>query len=120
MPANAGCSISLDYGVVVRRLIRLVLNAPKEEPAVNDVGCIRTTVRQICMRDIAFSSLRISLVIGTVLNLINQGGYWLHGESLHMGQLILNYIVPFCVAAYSAIRTRLKDIGTAENINEIC
>jgi hypothetical protein len=47
---------------------------------VIDLGCIRTTVRQICMRDIAFSSLRISLVVGTVLNLINQGGYWHRGQ----------------------------------------
>jgi hypothetical protein len=77
-------------------------------------------VRLVCMRDIAFSSLRISLLVGTVLNLINQGRYWLHGESLHVGLLILNYIVPFCVAAYSAICTRLKDIGAAEKIDEIC
>ncbi len=74
-------------------------------------------VRQICMRDIAFSSLCISLVVGTALNLINQGGDWFHGEGLHAGHFILNYIVPFCVAAYSAIRTRLKDIGSAENTN---
>ena len=87
---------------------------------MTDMGNIQTTVRQICLRDIAFSSLRISLVVGTVLNLINQGGYWLHGEGLHIGHLILNYTVPFCVAAYSAIRTRLKDIGPAENLNEIC
>jgi hypothetical protein len=87
---------------------------------VTDKGNIRTTVQQICMRDIAFSSLRISLVVGTVLNLINQGGYWLHGEGLHTGHFILNYAVPFCVASYSAIRTRLKDIGPAEDLNEIC
>ena len=85
-----------------------------------DVVCIRASVRQICMRDIAFSSLRISLVVGTVLNLINQGGYWLHGEGMHVGHFILNYTVPFCVAAYSAMRTRLKDLGSAENRNEIC
>ena len=85
-----------------------------------NVGSIRTMARLICMRDIAFSSLRISLVVGTVLNLINQGGDWFHGEGLHAGHFILNYIVPFCVAAYSAIRTRLKDIGSAENTNELC
>ena len=88
--------------------------------AVIDVGNVRTTLRQICMGDIAFSSLRIALVIGTVLNLINQGGYWFHGEDLHVGHLILNYVVPFCVAAYSAIRTRLKDIDAVENNDEIC
>jgi hypothetical protein len=86
----------------------------------NGIGNIRTTAQQFCLRDIAFSSLRISLVVGTVLNLINQGGYWLQGEGLHVGHFILNYSVPFCVAAYSAIRTRSKDIGAKGNPDEIC
>jgi len=84
------------------------------------MGLIRTNVQQICVRDIAFSSLRIAVVVGTVLNLINQGGYWLHGEGLHVGHFILNYTVPFFVAAYSAVRTRLKDIGSEENVDEVC
>lgn len=85
-----------------------------------DVRSLRTTVQLICMRDIAFSCLRIALVVGTVLNLVNQGGYWLHGEGLHVGHLILNHTVPFCVATYSAVRTRLKDIESVEKANEIC
>jgi hypothetical protein len=64
--------------------------------------------------------LRISLLVGSVLNLINQGSYWLHGEGLLVGHFILNYTVPFCVAGYSAIRTRLKDIASPEDINENC
>ena len=41
------------------------------------------------MRDITRSSLRIALLVGTVLNLINQSGTWLHGDDLQVGHLIL-------------------------------
>ena len=50
-----------------------------------NAGYMRATLRQICIGDILLSSLRISLLVGTLLNLINQGSYWLHGEGLHMG-----------------------------------
>jgi hypothetical protein len=28
----------------------------------------------------------------------NQTDFWLHGGSLHIGHLVLNYLVPYCVA----------------------
>ena len=80
-----------------------------------NAGYVRTMLRQVCTGDIRLSSLRISLLVGSLLNLVNQGGYWLHGDGLHMGHLVLNYIVPFCVAGYSAVRTRMKDIGVVGN-----
>lgn len=61
------------------------------------------------MRDIVSSSVRIALVVGSVLNLINQGGYWLDGHGLLLGHFLLNYVVPYCVANYSAVRTHLQD-----------
>jgi len=67
------------------------------------------------MRDIAGRALRIALVVGTVLNLINQSGYWLHDDSLHIGHLLLNYVVPYCVASYSAVRTRMQDIRMVDD-----
>lgn len=85
-----------------------------------NAGYMRATLRQIWIGDILLSSLRISLLVGTLLNLINQGSYWLHGEGLHMGHLILNYIVPFSVAGYSAIRTRLRDVNLASIPDELC
>ena len=44
------------------------------------------------------SALRLALADGTLLNLVNQAGLWLHGDSLHLGRLVLNYLVPYCVA----------------------
>lgn len=61
-------------------------------------------LRAALSKKISRSVLRISLAVGTVLNLANQGGAifgsgefsWLHG--------FLNYLVPYCVASYSAAR----------------
>ncbi len=50
-------------------------------------------------------SLKIALVVGTALNLINQGDAVLPaGPPLNWGKLALTYCVPFVVATYSAYR----------------
>ena len=58
----------------------------------------------IWSRPMFFNALRIALVVGTVLNLINQG-YALFGpEAISWPHVVLNYLVPFSVAYYSASR----------------
>lgn len=55
-------------------------------------------------RRIAVPALKVSAVVGTVLNLINNGPQiWQH-HSVNVWQALLNYAVPFCVSAYSAAR----------------
>ena len=81
---------------------------------MSDARRLRTIVRLLRTGDIVWSSLRIALVVGTVLNLINQGARWWRGEELALGYCLLNYMVPYCVAAYSAMRTRLQDRGALE------
>ncbi|MDT8388444.1 MAG: nitrate/nitrite transporter NrtS [Thiogranum sp.] len=75
----------------------------------------RLLVRLACMRDIVYSSSRIALIVGTVLNLINQGEYLFDGKGLMWGHLLLNYAVPYCVATYSAVLTRLRDCSPQSN-----
>lgn len=60
-------------------------------------------------------AFRVSLVVGTVLNLINQGPRVIDGELPSWLHLVLNYAVPFCVATYSAARSlqRAGESGTA-------
>lgn len=61
---------------------------------------------------IAQSALRVALVVGTVLNAINQGENILAVSNIDWFHLLLNYLVPYCVASYSAARnqmTRSKD-----------
>lgn len=53
---------------------------------------------------IAGNSIRVSLVVGTLLNLINQGEYLIAGEGVMVGHMVLNYLVPYGVASYSGAR----------------
>ena len=47
---------------------------------------------------IAGNAAKVSLVVGTMLNLVNQGEYLLAGQGMMIGNALLNYLVPFCVA----------------------
>ena len=44
----------------------------------------------------------VMLVVGSVLNLINQGDALFQGAPLNLLKLLLTYAVPFCVATYGA------------------
>ena len=57
-------------------------------------------------------SLAVMLVVGTVLNAINQGDALLAGGSIDWAQVILTVCVPFLVStygAYSASRLSLSE-----------
>ncbi|WP_019530037.1 nitrate/nitrite transporter NrtS [Dasania marina] len=68
----------------------------------------------LVQRRIVINALRVSLVVGTLLNAINQGGQFLSGLEIAWGQVLLNFMVPYCVASYSAAKNE-----TERNINEI-
>ena len=52
-------------------------------------------------------SLVVALIVGTVLNLINQGDAMLSGMPIDLAKLLLTYLVPFCVSTYGAVSYRL-------------
>lgn len=56
---------------------------------------------------VVLNAIRIALVIGTVLNAINQGAAILAWHGIAWGHVALNYIVPYCVATYSATKNEL-------------
>ncbi|MBI2841392.1 MAG: nitrate/nitrite transporter NrtS [Acidobacteria bacterium] len=48
-------------------------------------------------------ALKVALVVGTILNVINLRGQLTNGLShLDCGKVCLNYAVPYCVATYSS------------------
>ena len=51
------------------------------------------------------------MVVGTVLNIINQGGRVADGLPVAWGQLALNYFEPYCVSSYSAASNQLRRIA---------
>lgn len=64
-----------------------------------------------CKRPIVIAAIKVALVVGTILNLINQGGRLMEGLSLSWFHVGLNYLVPYCVSSYSAARNELRRQG---------
>jgi hypothetical protein len=52
-------------------------------------------------------SLSVALVVGTILNAINQGDALLAGQRLDYAKLVLTYAVPYFVSTYGAVSFRL-------------
>lgn len=65
---------------------------------------MRAFLKAIRSTAIVRSALRVSIVVGTILNMINQGGALLSGHDISWFHVMLNYLVPYCVASYSAAK----------------
>ena len=52
-------------------------------------------------------SLVIAVVVGTILNLINQGETLLGSGTVNWLKLALTYAVPYCVSTYGAVSYRI-------------
>lgn len=55
-------------------------------------------------RPVLINAIKVSLVVGTCLNAINQGPQLWQGEGVEWKKVALNYLVPYLVASYSAAR----------------
>lgn len=53
-------------------------------------------------------SLAVALIVGTILNLINQGDVLLGTAKLNLLKLVLTYAVPYCVSTYGAVSYRMS------------
>jgi hypothetical protein len=53
-------------------------------------------------------SLVVALIVGSILNLINQGDALVAGARLNVLKLILTFAVPYAVATYGAVSYRLR------------
>jgi len=86
------------------------MHAPEnpEGPLVRARRLLRVAVG----RDIALSSMRTALVVGTVLNFINQGHLLMAGAAISGVHALLNFAVPYLVASYSAAR---QTIGRSDD-----
>jgi hypothetical protein len=58
-------------------------------------------------------SLYVAFIVGTVLNLINQGDALWSPGSINWVKIILTYIVPYCVCTYGAVSFRMRRPATA-------
>jgi hypothetical protein len=62
----------------------------------------RNALRRTFARPVVRRSLAVALVIGTILNGINQGAEIFSGQWPVWWKLLLTYFVPFAVASYGS------------------
>ncbi len=53
-------------------------------------------------------SIVVALIVGTILNLINQGDVLFGEGHVNFAKILLTFAVPYCVATYGAVSYRLK------------
>jgi hypothetical protein len=61
-------------------------------------------------------SLLVALIVGSVLNLINQGDALFGGGRLNLFKLILTFAVPYAVATYGAVAARISANQTSPRL----
>jgi hypothetical protein len=72
------------------------------------MGKVASIAQEIWTTGIARRALVVSLVVGTTLNLINQGEAILGGGTVHWGKAALTYVVPLVVSTHGALTARRR------------
>lgn len=76
---------------------------------------MRATLLNVCRccfsNGIPRRSLYVALVVGTILNLINQGDAIFGNSSINWAKFVLTFAVPYCVATYGAVAVQLSTAG---------
>lgn len=80
-----------------------------------------STVCRLCIGDgVPRRSLAVALIVGTILNLINQGDVLFGGASFNLTKILLTYAVPYCVATYGAVSYQLARRRRAKSSQPPC
>jgi hypothetical protein len=74
----------------------------------------------LCLSDgIPKRSLGVALIVGTILNLINQGDALFGGSDLNLAKILLTFAVPYCVATYGAVSYRIDAARSASDVRGV-
>jgi hypothetical protein len=65
-------------------------------------------VRLACSNGVPRYSLAIAIVVGTILNLINQGDVLIQGGEIDFVKLGLTYCVPYLVSTYGSVMAQRR------------
>ena len=68
---------------------------------------MRITFQELVTKKVIVRAVKTSIIVGTILNLINQGNIIFSMNLVHLnwGKLILTYCVPLIVSGYSIARS---------------
>jgi hypothetical protein len=69
---------------------------------------LRLACRFALSDGVPIRSFLVALVVGTVLNLINQGDALFGAAPINWLKVILTYIVPYAVCTYGAVSFQLR------------
>jgi hypothetical protein len=64
-------------------------------------------------------SVFVALLVGTVLNLINQGDALLGAVPINWFKIILTYCVPYAVSTYGAVSVQIRQAASAGTVGSI-
>lgn len=74
---------------------------------------IAATARQYCQyffsKKVVMTALKVAAVVGTILNLINQGDVLWGDASVRFPHMALNYLVPYLVSSHSIVKAQHLD-----------
>jgi hypothetical protein len=68
------------------------------------VACLRCALSD----GIPLRSFYVALIVGTILNLINQGDALLGYASVNWAKVLLTYCVPYLVCTYGAVSYKMR------------
>ena len=76
------------------------------------MSTLRRAVYCSLSEGVPFRSGCVALMVGTILNLINQGDAFLGLTSINWIKVFLTYLVPYAVSTYGAVSYRMSRLPT--------
>jgi hypothetical protein len=98
----------LRLSAVAARAKKLMSNRPVRHPTSASSHLHARILRLMVTPRISRTALKVSLVVGTVLNVINNGEQLWTLHTVNLWSAMLNFVVPFCVSSYSAARNETQ------------
>ena len=74
---------------------------------MSQMTSLRTACRCAVSDQVPRRSIYVALVVGTLLNFINQGDALLGSGPINWIKLVLTYLVPYAVCTYGAVSSQL-------------
>lgn len=75
---------------------------------MNEMPVWRAACRCAVSDGVPRRSLIVALIVGTILNLINQGDALLALGPINWAKILLTFAVPYCVSTYGAVSYYLR------------
>ena len=72
------------------------------------MSMLRRAIHCSLSEGVPFRSACVALVVGTILNLINQGDALFGTTSINWIKVFLTYLVPYAVSTYGAVSYRMS------------